>query len=303
MQTISPELLYLIDTIARHGSFAKAARELGKVPSAVTYAVRKLEDTLDVLLFDRSGHRAQLTAAGETLLQDGRQILESLDALASRVKRVATGWELELRVAVSATLPLAPLYDVIETFREQAAVTTLRLSTEVLSGNWDALASGRADLVIGADATGGPSGAYWSRPMGALQFGFCVAPHHPLAQLDRPLTAADISRYCAISIADTSRGLPRQTRGLLMQQPLITMPTMQAKIEAQIRGLGCGYLPLTLAAPYIAQGLLVQCATDDVVPIAEQLVYAWREKAPGRALAWWLQKLQSPKLCESLLGL
>jgi len=65
MQPITPELLILVDAIARHGSFAKAARELGKVPSAVTYSIRKLEDGLDVLLFDRSGHRALLTPAGE----------------------------------------------------------------------------------------------------------------------------------------------------------------------------------------------------------------------------------------------
>lgn len=303
MNAITPDLLYLIDTIARHGSFAKAARELGKVPSAVTYSVRKLEETLDVLLFDRSGHRAALTPAGETLLHDGRQILQSLDALAGRVKRVATGWELELRVAVSAALPLEPIYDVIAAFRELASVTTLRLSTEVLSGAWDALAGGRCDLVIGADAGGVPSGAYWSQPMGELQFGFCVAPHHPLAQFARPLTAADIADYCAVVLADTSRQLSPRTRGLLTRQPQIVMPTMQSKIEAQVRGLGCGYLPLSLAAPHIARGELVQCATDDVVPITEQTVYAWRERRPGRALQWWLDKLRSARLCESLLGM
>ena len=68
-QPITPELLTLVDAIARHGSFAKAAREQGKVPSAVTYAIRKLEDGLDVLLFDRSGQRARLTPAGEALLR------------------------------------------------------------------------------------------------------------------------------------------------------------------------------------------------------------------------------------------
>ncbi|MCD0503488.1 LysR family transcriptional regulator [Bordetella petrii] len=302
MNAITPELLYMVDAIARHGSFAKAARELGKVPSAVTHSVRRLEDALDVLLFDRSGHRATLTPAGETLLQDGRQVLQSLDALAGRVKRVATGWELELRVAVSAVLPLAPLYDLVEGFRAQASVTTLRLSTEVLSGNWDALASGRADLVIGADGAGAPAGAYRSQAMGEVQFGFCVAPHHPLAALGRPLAAADIAAYCAVVVADTSRDLPRRTRGLLTEQPQIVMPSMQAKIDAQVRGLGCGYLPLTLAGPYITRGQLVQCPTDDAVPITEQLVYAWRDHAPGQALKWWLQKLRSPRLCESLLG-
>jgi DNA-binding transcriptional LysR family regulator len=66
----------MMDTIARTGSFAAAARELGKVPSALTYSVRQLEDALDVLLFDRSSRQAQLTAAGEELLREGRRLLQ-----------------------------------------------------------------------------------------------------------------------------------------------------------------------------------------------------------------------------------
>ncbi|MFJ1299476.1 LysR family transcriptional regulator [Pseudomonadota bacterium AL_CKDN230030165-1A_HGKHYDSX7] len=299
---ITPELLAMVDAIARHGSFARAARELGKVPSAVTYAVRKLEDGLDVLLFDRSGHKARLTEAGRTLLDDGRVVLQSLDDLACRVKRVATGWEVELRIAVSAVLPLEPLYDLMREFESVASATTLRFSTEVLSGNWDALMSNRADLVIGADAAAAPAGAYRSQPMGDTQFGFCVAPHHPLARLDRPLTPQDIAAHCVIVVADTSRNLPPRTRGVLQNQAMIVMPTMEAKIEAQMRGLGCGHLPLTLAAPYITQGRLVVCPTSDVIPLTEHVVYAWRPEAAGQALKWWLERLQSPRLCESLLG-
>ncbi len=303
MQPITPELLILVDTIARHGSFARAARELGKVPSAVTYAIRKLEDGLDVLLFDRSGHRARLTPAGETLLIDGRHVLQSLDDLACRVKRVATGWEVELRIAVSAVLPWKPLYELVEAFQAVASATTLRFSSEVLSGNWDALTSGRADLVIGAGAAGEPTGPYRSQAMGATQFAFCVSPHHPLAALQRPLNGTDIARYCAVVVADTSRNLPPQTRGVLSEQNMMVMPTMQAKIDAQIRGLGCGYLPMTLAAPYVTQGSLVMCDIEEGMPLTEHVVYAWRAQEPGEALKWWLQKLQSPRLCESLLGL
>ncbi|MEI2414635.1 LysR family transcriptional regulator [Orrella sp. JC864] len=302
-QPITPELLAMVDAIARHGSFARAARELGKVPSAVTYAMRKLEDGLDVLLFDRSGHRAQLTPAGQVLLRDGRHLLQSLDELAYRVKRVATGWEVELRIAVSAVLPWQPLYEVIEEFRAAGPGTTLRFSTEVLSGLWDALAAGRADLVIGADAAGAPAGAFRSQAMGRTQFAFCVAPHHPLARAPQPLGAADIAAHCAVVVADTSRELPTRTRGLLRQQPMIVMPDMQGKLQAQLRGLGCGYLPLTLAAPYLTQGSLVACATEAGVMLDENVVYAWQARKPGAGLAWWLEKLRSPRLCESLLGL
>jgi DNA-binding transcriptional LysR family regulator len=302
-QPITPELLTLVDAIARHGSFAKAAREQGKVPSAVTYAIRKLEDGLDVLLFDRSGQRARLTPAGEALLREGRHVLQSLDDLACRVKRIATGWEVELRIAVSAVLPWRPLYDLIEEFQALGSATALRFSTEVLSGNWDALTSGRADLVVGAGAAGEPTGPYRSQAMGQVQFAFCVAASHPLASLDRPLGPADLNRYSSVVVADTSRGLPPQTRGILSEQPVLVMPTMQAKIDAQVRGLGCGYLPVTLAAPYLAQGLLTICETEEGMPLTEHVAYAWRAEPPGEALKWWLEKLKSPRLCESLLGL
>jgi DNA-binding transcriptional LysR family regulator len=63
------------------------------VPSSLTYSVRQLEEALDVLLFDRRSRQARLTAAGEELLGEGRRLLEEIDAVANRVKRVATGWE------------------------------------------------------------------------------------------------------------------------------------------------------------------------------------------------------------------
>lgn len=87
------ESLQVIDAIDRKGSFSAAANELGRVPSTLTYAVRKLKDDLDVLLFDRSGHRASLTPAGRLLLDEGRHLLRSADMLSMRVRKVASGWE------------------------------------------------------------------------------------------------------------------------------------------------------------------------------------------------------------------
>jgi hypothetical protein len=55
---LSLDALLVLDAIARKGSFAAAAEELHRVPSAITYTVQKLEQDLDVQLFDRSGHRA-----------------------------------------------------------------------------------------------------------------------------------------------------------------------------------------------------------------------------------------------------
>ena len=72
---LTPEAISLIDTIHRQGSMAAAAREMGLVPSALTYRVRQTEVALDVLLFDRSPHQARLTEAGHEPLREGHRLL------------------------------------------------------------------------------------------------------------------------------------------------------------------------------------------------------------------------------------
>src|SRR5258706_13926945 len=116
---LTPEALAMMDVIARTGSFAAAARELGKVPSALTYNVRQLEDALDVLLFDRRSRQAKLTAAGEELVNEGRRLLDQMDAVANRVKRVPTGWETQLNLAVAGVIPPLPMVGVCQGFYAQ----------------------------------------------------------------------------------------------------------------------------------------------------------------------------------------
>ena len=146
---LSAENLALIEAVSRLGSMAAAARELGMVPSALTYRVRQVEDALDVLLFDRSARRAVLTPAGAELLRAGEYLLSELDAVAQRVKRVATGWEPQLTIAADAIIARATLFELCEAFYATGAPTQLRLRAETLSGTLEALQSGQADIALG----------------------------------------------------------------------------------------------------------------------------------------------------------
>ena len=286
------EALSVLDAIDRRGSFAAAAIELDRVPSAITYTVRKLEDDLDVLLFDRRGHRARLTPAGRLLLDDGRRLLEAANEVERRVQRVATGWETELRIAVDTLVPFARVFPLAAAFyvecrARDAAHTLLKFSREVLGGTWDALAEGRADLVLGAPADPPPGGGYRSRVMAETTMIFAVAPSHPLAKATEPLTEAQISGFRAVVAADTSRRLAPRTVGLLTGQDTLTVPDMATKLAAQLAGLGCGFLPAFMAAPAVAAGRLVVKAVEPLRPQLPVNV-AWREARPGRALAWWI---------------
>lgn len=70
-RALTLEALRVMDAIDRRGSFAAAADELGRVPSALSYTMQKLEEELDVVLFDRSGHRTKFTNVGRMLLERG----------------------------------------------------------------------------------------------------------------------------------------------------------------------------------------------------------------------------------------
>jgi len=333
---LTPEALTMMDVIARTGSFAAAARELGKVPSALTYNVRQLEDALDVLLFDRRSRQARLTAAGEELLHEGRRLLAQMDAVTNRVKRVACGWETELTVAVDGVLSHVTMLELCEAFfavRSRAPGTAgeaagdadgssdssgpgtrLRLRTEVLAGTWEALASGQADLAIGVGLSSerAPAAGLQVQPLGELEFVFAVAPHHPLAAATHPITDAELVRHRAVAVADSAQRFAPLTVNLLPGQDVFTVASTQAKIEAQIRCLGCGYLPEPMAREHIAAGRLVVKATERPRPAAS-MGYAWRTpslatpgaaRKPqlGMALQWWLEALESPTTRHALLN-
>ncbi len=315
---LTPEALAMMDTIARSGSFAAAARELGKVPSALTYSVRHLEDALDVLLFDRRSGQARLTAAGEELLNEGRRLLAEMDAVANRVKRVSCGWETQLAVAADGVISHLTLFELCEAFyalrpdaeRPQAGPgTRLRLRTEVLAGTWEALLSGEADLAIGVgiDGSAAPSGIEL-RPLGEMDFVFAVAPHHPLAAYDGAIPDHELLRHRAVAVADSARRREPRSFNLLPGQEVFTVASVQAKVEAQLRCLGCGFLAEPLAREHIRAGRLVVKAVQRKRQRA-RMGYAWREgatpqpkKAPqGLALAWWLEQLAREATRKALL--
>lgn len=298
---LSLDALAVLDAIDRKGSFAAAADALHRVPSAITYTVQKLEQDLDLLLFDRRGHRAILTEAGTELLREGRHLLRAATALESRVKRVATGWETELKVAVSDLIPMHRLFPLVREFYGVECGTRLRLSSEVYGGCWDALASDRADLVIGAPGDGPVGGGYATRALGSVKWVFAVRPDHPLAHLPEPLKSSDLLDYRAVSAADSSRNLPPRTSGLLSGQDVFTVPDICSKRDAQVAGLGVGFLPVHLIGPDLDAGRLVVKAVEEPKPEISFFV-AWRTKDPGQALRWFLSRLEDDALRASLMA-
>jgi len=306
-EVLTPEALSMLQAVASSGSFAAAARQLGLVPSALSYRVRQIEDALDVLLFDRSARQARITEAGVELLRESSRLLGEIDAVANRVRRVATGWEPMLTIAVDSVIARDPLLDLVGAFFALEPPTRLKLRDETLLGTIEALSSGQADLAVGAvldaaslafTATG-----IHSRPLGNLAFVYAVAPHHPLARAAEPLSDDLIRQHRAVAAADSARAGPAMTVNLVGGQDVLTVPTMQAKLSAQLHGLGGGFLPEPMARPYIEAGHLVVRRTERVAPLGT-MHCAWHVRSatgPGRALQWWLERFDNEGTRRALL--
>ncbi len=302
-EVLTPDALALVQAVARAGSFAGAARELGLVPSAVTYRIRQVEDALDALLFDRASRQARLTDAGAELLREGERLLGEVDAVANRVRRVATGWESQLTIAVDAVVACGTVMELAQAFFEVAPHTRLRLLDEALSGTLEALARGGADLALGVPLDSGTITGLMSRSLGELPFVFAVAPHHPVASLPEPVSDDVLTQHRAVAVADSVQRGDGLTLGLLAGQDVLTVPTMAAKLEAQVRGLGIGFLPEPMARPFIETGRLVLKQVRRPARLV-RLSYAWREGhplGPGRGLQWWLGQLESSATRRALL--
>ncbi len=288
---ISLELLQIVDAIDQHGSFSAAAAALHRVPSALSHAVAKLEGDLDTMLFTREGRRALLNPAGRALLEDGRHLLRAARELERRVQRIGNGWESELRVAIDAALPCAAIYPLLSRFYAEQPPTQIRLSSEVLSGSWDALFTDRADLVLGAPGERPPRGGVASRPLGPIALIFAISPEHPLAAWSGPIPAEELARHRAIVLADTARELSARTVGLQDGQAALRVPDMHAKLAAQVAGLGIGHLPRWLAGPEIARGRLVERQLQEPPPPIPSHI-AWRTRQIGSALQWFIDAFE-----------
>jgi DNA-binding transcriptional LysR family regulator len=290
-RALTLEALRVMDAIDRRGSFAAAADELGRVPSALSYTMQKLEEELDVVLFDRSGHRTKFTNVGRMLLERGRVLLEAADKLTTDAEALARGWETHLTLVTEALVPSEKLFPLVEKLALKAN-TQISIITEVLAGSWERLEQGRADIVIAPDMHFRASSEINSRKLYKILNVYVASPDHPIHLEPEPLSELTRVKYRGIAIADTARERPVLTVQLLDKQPRLTLSTMDDKRKALIAGLGVATMPYQLVAEDIAAGRLRVVGPE--YSKESDIIMAWRRDSMGEAKSWCLREI--PKL-------
>ncbi|WP_321462605.1 LysR family transcriptional regulator [uncultured Vibrio sp.] len=286
---ITLEALHILDAIDRRGSFAAAANELDRAPSSLSYQIQKLEQDLDIIIFDRSGHKAHFTEAGKLILERGRDILKASEKLVNDATVLANGWELDITVAFDGIIPVSNFFPMVDALSEVSS-TRVRLQEEILAGSWESLNTGRSDLLICPSLDTLPQEVKSEKIGKMTMLWVAAASHYVHKRSGGDFDEEAREKYRIIAIADTAREQPALSMNIIQKQPRLTVTNFTAKVDALIAGLGIGTLPSQIALPLIDSGELKLIKGTEPLPM--DIILAWRRNTMGEAKSWCIQYLK-----------
>jgi len=246
--------------VAEHSSFTKAAAQVGIALPTMSQTIRSLEEQLGVRLFNRTTRSVALTEAGERLLAEIQPVLDGMDHAIESVSSFRDKPMGSLRLAATrpfATMVLAPL---IAPFLAEYPAIRLEI---VIDDSHNDIVSGRFDAGIRIVER-------VERDMTILRIGdnfqilaFATPAYlqaHPAPEHPRDLHSHNCIRFRSPYegtvqpwlLARNGEQIETAVEGSLIVNDIDLMQS------AVLDGVGIGYLPEQMAAPYLAQGRLVR---------------------------------------------
>ena len=291
---IGIEVLEIMDAIDRRGSFARAAEELNKATSAISYGVQKLEEQLDIALFQRQGRRSVMTPAGRLILEEGRKLLSATVHLADKAREVANGWEPRISIAVESLQPYPEFFAVLSEFMQAHPGMEIDIRECVLNGGWEALEQDRVNLLVGATGPVPQQRGYRAIPIGQTDLVPVIATEHEEAGAASTAAGlqAVLGKLRRIVTHDTSTLDIARSAGLSDAGSKLYVQTIEQKEQAILAGLGIGHLPRHRVKRHLDSGTLLALDLGEAGNHEEFL--AWKLSNKGKGLKALIQLLTNP---------
>jgi DNA-binding transcriptional LysR family regulator len=279
-------------TVVEVGSFAGAARKLGRATSVISYSIANLEAQLGVLLFDRkSTRKPQLTEAGRGVLSEARSIANDINGLRAKVKSLRQGIEAEISLVLDAMLPPARVVDALKAFRAEFPTVSLRLYIEALGAVTRMVLDGTVTIgicgpldeaVVGIERIG----------VGSVEWIPVAAPNHPLALAGRNAPGAGRD-HIQLVLTDPSPLTEGQDLGVIGTQTwrLADLGLKQMLLK---EGIGWGYMPEPMVHRDVQEGWLVQLDMPELKKGSLRMYAIYRtDTPPGPAGSWLISRFEA----------
>jgi DNA-binding transcriptional LysR family regulator len=254
LDSLTLDQIRLFLAVADTGSFSKAAKQLTRAQSAVTYGIQKLEAQFGIPLFDRTTYRPALTEAGRALLPRARRIAEETNAFRDTARSLASGLEAELTIVVDSMFPMPAVVKALRAFTAQFPTVPPRVYVQSLGAS--------AELVLDGTCMIGLLQLFFSDiallkrfPLLTIDLIPVVAPDHPLAALEGPIDTHVLDRHVQLVLTDRSSLTAGRDYGVLSGRAW-RLADLGAKHSMLLAGLGWGNMPAHLVQNDIARGRL-----------------------------------------------
>ncbi len=245
-------------TLAKTGSFTRTGKDLFLTQSAISHAIKSLEEDVGCRLFDRVGKSVALTPAGEQLLHHAKGILEEMTRAREALEHLGKWGRTHLRLATSEAACEALLPNVLVTQKEKFPQCQVTVASADMSEAIELLHNGHADLVLSLEP--GPEAGVEFIPLFSDELQFLVSAQHPWAVAGR-VVREEIPTQPYILYSRSSY-TSRLVEGYFRHEDMTLLKMMEVGSMSAIRemvgrGLGVSILAPWVAREDIASGKLV----------------------------------------------
>jgi len=235
--------------LARTGSFTEAARQLHLTQSAISHAIKALEEDVGCLLLDRIGKKATLTQAGEQLLLSAEKILSEMESVREELKQLGRWGTGRLRLGVPAAACQYLLPAVLREFRESFPGCTISIEAGDTPEVVERLHGRQIDLALVLEPRGEPRIEF--RHLFTDELQFIVSQLHPWARTGN-VDEAQISRQRYILYDKTSYTF-RMIQNYFQKRDLALFTLMELGSVEAIKELVKLNLGVSILAPWVLE--------------------------------------------------
>ncbi|WP_223250073.1 LysR family transcriptional regulator [Marilutibacter maris] len=288
--------LRCFEAVARLGSFQAAATALHRTHPSVFAAVARLEEATGLALFDRSGYRVALTDAGRMFNARAMASLREIDNLGDYARQLAQGEEAQLRIVLGDLCPRPRVLAALSAFFGERPGTRLHLDYEAVSGPFERLYDGSADLVFHrAD----PSRSGLEQiALQRIRLLPVAAPGLLPFDDGDALTPARLQPFTQCVLSDSARQARAEDHFLVDGAPRCLVPDHAMKKELILHRLAWGHLPDFMIEDELRSGALIDLSNPHLPGREETFAAIRRGDRPHGPVAQALWR----HLAEALRG-
>lgn len=246
----------VLRTVVEQGSFAAAAKHLHRAQSAISYQIKKLEEVLELEIFDRSEYRAILTPAGRTILEEGTRLLSQAKHIEELARQLNQEWEPSFEVVIDGILEIGPIMSAMKSLLKEGIPTKISLTMEYLGGVHHRFDKNQADLMLVKQYQKSPH--LLSRPLKEVECLLCVSASHPLAKFES-VSISQLQQYVELSVHDSSEQAHFDVEHMHFGgDRIFFLSDFKSKKQALLQEIGFGWMPYYLVEKELKANTLVE---------------------------------------------